>query len=43
MKNKVRILPQEFKIETWLGIVMVADSVTECKSKKPGFLAKNLG
>ena len=43
MKNKVKILPQEFKIEAWFEIVMVADGAIEYKSKKPGFLAKNFG
>jgi len=31
MKNKVKILPQEFKIEAWFEMVMVADGVIECK------------
>jgi len=34
MKDKVRILPQEIKIESRVEMMMVVDGVIVCKSKK---------
>jgi len=34
MKDKVRILPQEIKIESQVEMMMVVDGVIVCKSKK---------